>query len=64
MITEGYLVRHYQGRRGGRGPAIIDTAQRFEFLSELDDAETRLLRCSLADQWEVQQMIEALGRDE
>ncbi|MDO9108949.1 MAG: nucleotidyl transferase AbiEii/AbiGii toxin family protein, partial [Coriobacteriia bacterium] len=27
MITEGYLVRHYQGRRGGRGPAIIDIAQ-------------------------------------
>lgn len=27
MITEGYLVRHYQGRKGGRGPAIIDIAQ-------------------------------------
>jgi predicted nucleotidyltransferase component of viral defense system len=27
MITEGYLVRHFQGRRGGRGPAIIDIAQ-------------------------------------
>lgn len=27
MITEGYLVRHYQGRRGGRAPAIIDIAQ-------------------------------------
>ena len=27
MITEGYLVRHYQGRRGGRSPAIIDIAQ-------------------------------------
>lgn len=27
MITEGHLVRHYQGRRGGRGPAIIDLAQ-------------------------------------
>jgi uncharacterized protein len=27
VITEGYLVRHYQGRRGGRGPAIIDIAQ-------------------------------------
>lgn len=27
MITEGYLVRHYQGRRGGRGPALIDIAQ-------------------------------------
>lgn len=27
MITEGHLVRHYQGRHGGRGPAIIDVAQ-------------------------------------
>ena len=27
MITEGYLVRHYQGKRGGRGPALIDIAQ-------------------------------------
>ena len=27
MITEGYVTRHYQGRRGGRGPAIIDIAQ-------------------------------------
>jgi len=27
VITEGYLVRHYQGRRGGRGPAVIDIAQ-------------------------------------
>jgi uncharacterized protein len=27
LITEGYLARHYQGRRGGRGPAIIDIAQ-------------------------------------
>jgi predicted nucleotidyltransferase component of viral defense system len=27
VITEGYLARHYQGRRGGRGPAIIDIAQ-------------------------------------
>ena len=27
MITEGYLARHYQGRSGGRGPAIIDIAQ-------------------------------------
>lgn len=27
MITEGYLARHYQGRRGGRGAAIIDIAQ-------------------------------------
>jgi predicted nucleotidyltransferase component of viral defense system len=27
VITEGHLVRHYQGRSGGRGPAIIDIAQ-------------------------------------
>jgi predicted nucleotidyltransferase component of viral defense system len=27
VITEGYLARHYQGRAGGRGPAIIDIAQ-------------------------------------
>lgn len=27
MITEGHLARHYQGHRGGRGPAIIDIAQ-------------------------------------
>lgn len=27
MITEGHLARHYQGQRGGRGPAIIDIAQ-------------------------------------
>jgi uncharacterized protein len=27
VITEGYLARHYQGRRSGRGPAIIDIAQ-------------------------------------
>jgi len=27
VITEGHLVRHYQGRKGGRGPAIIDIAQ-------------------------------------
>lgn len=27
MITEGHLTRHYQGRRGGRGPALIDIAQ-------------------------------------
>ena len=27
MITEGYIVRHYQGRSGGRDPALIDIAQ-------------------------------------
>lgn len=27
MITEGHLARHYQGRSGGRGPALIDIAQ-------------------------------------
>lgn len=26
-ITEGYLARHYQGRRGGRSPALLDIAQ-------------------------------------
>jgi len=27
VITEGYIVRHYQGRSGGRGAALIDIAQ-------------------------------------
>ncbi len=27
MITEGYLARHYQGRKGGRDPALLDIAQ-------------------------------------
>lgn len=27
MITEGYLARHYQGRHGGRAPALLDVAQ-------------------------------------
>lgn len=27
MITEGHLARHYQGRKGGRSPALIDIAQ-------------------------------------
>lgn len=27
MITEGHVTRHYQGRSGGRGPALIDIAQ-------------------------------------
>ncbi len=27
VITEGHLARHYQGQKGGRGPAIIDIAQ-------------------------------------
>lgn len=27
MITEGYLARHYRGRRGGRDPALLDIAQ-------------------------------------
>lgn len=27
MITEGFLARHYQGRKGGRGPALLDIAQ-------------------------------------
>ena len=38
--------------------------QRFEFLRDLDDVETRLLRCSLADEWDVRKMIEALGREQ
>jgi len=27
VITEGHLTRHYQGRQGGRVPAVIDIAQ-------------------------------------
>ena len=27
MITEGYLGLHYRGRKGGRGPALLDVAQ-------------------------------------
>ena len=27
MITEGYLARHYRGRKGGRAPALLDVAQ-------------------------------------
>jgi predicted nucleotidyltransferase component of viral defense system len=27
VITEGHLTRHYQGRKGGRSPALIDIAQ-------------------------------------
>jgi predicted nucleotidyltransferase component of viral defense system len=38
--------------------------QRFGFLRDLDDVEVRLLRCSRADEWDVRQMIAALGRDE
>ena len=26
-ITEGYLAQHYQGRSGGRDPALLDSAQ-------------------------------------
>lgn len=26
-LTEGHLARHYQGRKGGRGPALLDIAQ-------------------------------------
>jgi predicted nucleotidyltransferase component of viral defense system len=26
-LTEGHLARHYQGRRGGRAPALLDIAQ-------------------------------------
>ena len=38
--------------------------ERFGFLRDLDEVETRLLRCSLADEWDVRQMIKALGREE
>ncbi|MEX2624359.1 MAG: nucleotidyl transferase AbiEii/AbiGii toxin family protein [Acidimicrobiia bacterium] len=36
MITEGYLARHYQGRHGGRDPALLDVAQDYalKFLSD------------------------------
>lgn len=27
MITEGFLGLHYRGRKGGRGPALLDVAQ-------------------------------------
>jgi hypothetical protein len=27
MITEGYLARHYRGRRGGRAPVLLNVAQ-------------------------------------
>lgn len=27
MITEGYLVRHYQGAAGARDAALLDIAQ-------------------------------------
>ncbi|MEX0620686.1 MAG: nucleotidyl transferase AbiEii/AbiGii toxin family protein [Acidimicrobiia bacterium] len=36
MITEGYLARHYQGRHGGRDPALLDVAQDYA-LKILDD---------------------------
>lgn len=38
MITEGYLARHYQGRRGGRDVALLDVAQDYA-LKLLFDAE-------------------------
>lgn len=36
MITEGYLARHSMGRRGMRGPALLDVAQDYalHFLHE------------------------------
>ncbi|MDP2232198.1 MAG: nucleotidyl transferase AbiEii/AbiGii toxin family protein, partial [Actinomycetota bacterium] len=37
--------------------------ERFSFLRDLDDVEGRFARCSLADQWDVRQMIEALGNE-
>lgn len=41
MITEGHLVRHYQGRSGGRSPALIDIAQ--------DHLLHHLIECGLFD---------------
>lgn len=38
MITEGYLARHYEGRRGGRDPALLDVAQDYA-LKVIADAE-------------------------
>lgn len=63
MITEGYLVRHYQGRKGGRGPAIIDIAQD-HLLAHLSEAGIFELRCSRAEEWEARKMIEASDRNE
>lgn len=36
MITEGYLARHYQGRKGGRAPALLDVAQDYALKIILD----------------------------
>lgn len=36
MITEGYLARHYQGRRGGRDVALLDVAQDYALKLLLD----------------------------
>lgn len=58
MITEGYLLRHCQGRSGGRGPAIIDIAQ--DHLLYLDAVELRFASCSRGDEWDVRQAIEQL----
>ncbi len=35
MITEGYLARHHMGRRGMKGPAMLDVAQDY-LLAHLD----------------------------
>jgi predicted nucleotidyltransferase component of viral defense system len=39
MITQGYLARHFQGRSGMRGPALLDVAQDYA-LKYLDDQGT------------------------
>lgn len=33
-LTEGHLARHYQGRRGGRGPSLLDIAQDHGYLTQ------------------------------
>lgn len=41
----------------------IETVRgRFEFLRDLDESELRFARCSLADEWEVRQLIEGFGQ--
>lgn len=37
VITEGYLARHYQGRKGGRDPALLDVAQDYALKALQDE---------------------------
>lgn len=59
-ITEGYLVRHYQGVRGGRTQPVriaewIDViSARYAFLADLDAEELRYLACSARDVYAVE----------